>query len=78
MRRVGLGAVHLEKTAMNERDYNASRPLEEQAAAVEAELSDELMELLCQVAERHGPCGSVRLLIGLIRTAREAVAGVWP
>lgn len=63
---------------MNESDYNASRPLEEQAAAVEAELTDELMELLCQVAERHGPCGTVRLLIGLIRTAREAVAGVWP
>lgn len=63
---------------MNESDYNASRALEEQAAAVEAELTDELMELLCQVTERHGSYASVRLLIGLIRTAREAVAGVWP
>lgn len=78
MRRLGSGAVHLEKTAMNERDYNASRPLEEQAAALEADLTAELMELLCQVAERHGPRGSVHLLIGLVRQAREALVGVWP
>ena len=58
---------------MNERDYNASRPLEEQAAALEAEL----IELLRQVAELHGPTVLVPLLRGLVRWARDGVDGVW-
>jgi hypothetical protein len=58
-----------------DREFNALRPLTEQAMVVAAELREELLGLLQAVEDRRGSLESVRVLIALVRSARAALGG---